>query len=61
MKIAVLLIVMLAVPHAWGQDVDTIVLKNDDRKFTIVSQIEDPGGSGCFYVRARCKGAGAAT
>ncbi len=31
-----------------AQDVDTIVLKNDDQKFTILSQIEDPKESAAF-------------
>jgi tetratricopeptide (TPR) repeat protein len=31
-----------------GQDADTIILKNDDRKFTILSQIEDPLEAAAF-------------
>jgi len=31
-----------------GQDADTIVLKNDDRKFSILSQIEDPREAAAF-------------
>lgn len=48
MKIAVLLGVLFVGHLACGQDVDTIVLKNDDRKFTIVSQIEDPAEAAAF-------------
>lgn len=31
-----------------AQDADTIVLKNDDRKFTLLSQIEDPAEAAAF-------------
>jgi tetratricopeptide (TPR) repeat protein len=42
---------LLMFTFAWrvlGQDADTIVLKNDDQKFTILSQIEDPAEAAAF-------------
>jgi len=43
-KTACLFILLVSGPvaGAMAQDADTILLKNDDRKFTILSQIEDP-------------------
>ena len=31
-----------------GQDADTMILRNDDQKFTILSQIEDPAEAAAF-------------
>lgn len=39
--LAYLLILLCSCP-AIGQDADTIILKNDDRAFTLVSQVQDP-------------------
>ena len=50
MKIAPVLLIQLLCAGMLlpGQDADTIVLKNDGQKFTLVSQIEDPKEAAAF-------------
>jgi tetratricopeptide (TPR) repeat protein len=55
MKTVLLVAVLFAGRLLCAQDVDTIVLKNDDKKFTIVSQIQDPAEAAAFLAAINAK------
>lgn len=57
MKLATMLLLHLLCSELLipAQDTDTIVLKNDERKFTVLSQIEDPGEASAFLAILNAK------
>ena len=59
MRIPVSLLVVLFCGLMQAQDADTIVLKNDSQKFTIISQIEDPAEAAAFLSIVSAKDAAA--